>query len=156
MPSFVRSALIAAGLTVSALAGTAPVAASDETTLVSVNANMARVLRLSAPAATVIIGNPAVADVTIQDPQTLVLTGKSFGRTNMIILDGRGDPIADTVVEVTQLTSDTVTVFMGAQRTSLSCAPNCQPTIMLGDDPSYTSTVIGSSSAVSSAARLGQ
>lgn len=156
MPSFVRSALIAAGLTVSALAGAAPVAASDETTLVSVNANMARVLRLSAPAATVIIGNPAVADVTIQDPQTLVLTGKSFGRTNMIILDSRGDPIADTVVEVTQLVSDTVTVFMGTQRTSLSCAPNCQPTIMLGDDPGYTSSVIGSSSAVNSAARLGQ
>ena len=92
-------------------------------------------------------------DVTIQDPQTLVLTGKSFGRTNMIILDGRGDPIADTVVEVTQLSSDTVTMFMGAQRTSLSCAPTCQPTIMLGDDPSYTSTVIGSSSMVNEAAR---
>lgn len=153
MPSFMRSALIAAGLTVSALTGIAPATASDETTLVSVNANMARVLRLSAPAATVIIGNPAVADVTIQDPQTLVLTGKSFGRTNMIILDGRGDPIADTVVEVTQLSSDTVTMFMGSQRTSLSCAPTCQPTIMMGDDPSYTSTVIGSSSMVNEAAR---
>ncbi|WP_196259949.1 pilus assembly protein N-terminal domain-containing protein [Pelagibacterium limicola] len=153
MPRFVRSALIAASLALPALGGVGPVVANEETTLVSVNANMARVLRLSAPAATVIIGNPAVADVTIQDPQTLVLTGKSYGRTNMIILDSRGDPIADTIVEVTQLVSDTVTVFMGSQRTSLSCAPACQPTITLGDDGSYTSTVIMSSSMVNDAAR---
>jgi Flp pilus assembly secretin CpaC len=153
MPRFVRSALIAAGFILAALAGAVPVTANEEITLVSVNANMARVLRLSAPASTVIIGNPAVADVTIQDPQTLVLTGKSFGRTNMIILDSRGDPIADTMVEVTQLVSDTITVFMGNQRTSLSCAPTCQPTIMLGDDGSYTSQVIMSSTMVNDAAR---
>ena len=153
MPGFVRSALIAAGLSFASLAGTAPIQANEDATLVTVSANMAGVLRLSAPAATVIIGNPAVADVTIQDPQTLVLTGKSYGRTNMIILDGRGDPIADTVVEVTQLVSDTVTVFMGNQRTSLSCAPTCQPTIMLGDDGGYTSSVINSSAMVSGAAQ---
>ena len=109
-------------------------------------------LRISSPAATVIIGNPGIADVAIQDPQTLILTGKSFGRTNMIILDSRGDPIADTIVEVTQMASDTVTVFQGAQRTSVSCEPNCQPVIMMGDDPSYTSSVISSSNLVQGAA----
>ena len=153
MPRIVRSALIAAGLAISTFAVTGPAAANDETTLVSVNANMARVLRLSAPAATVIIGNPAVADVTIQDPQTLVLTGKSYGRTNMIILDSRGDPIADTIVEVNQLVSDTVTVFMGTQRTSLSCSPSCQPTIMMGDDTEFTNSVILSSTMVNDAAQ---
>lgn len=153
MPGFMRSALIAVGLTIAGLSGVAPSIAQDEATLVSVSANMARVLRLSSPAATVIIGNPAVADVTIQDPQTLVLTGKSFGRTNMIILDAYGDPIADTVVEVTQATSDTITVFMGNMRTSLSCAPTCQPTIMMGDDSAYTATVITSSTMVNEAAR---
>ena len=57
-----------------------PVAARAETgDPINVNVNMARILRISAPAATVIIGNPGVADVTIQDPQTLVLTGKSYG-----------------------------------------------------------------------------
>jgi Flp pilus assembly secretin CpaC len=128
-----------------------PAQAVDDVT-VSVNANMARVLRISSPAATVIIGNPGIADVAIQDPQTLILTGKSFGRTNMIILDSRGDPIADTIVEVTQMASDTVTVFQGAQRTSVSCEPNCQPVIMMGDDPSYTSSVISSSNLVQGAA----
>ncbi|MCD7058866.1 pilus assembly protein N-terminal domain-containing protein [Pelagibacterium xiamenense] len=153
MPGFVRSAVLAAGLFGLAALHAGSGVAADDGVVVNVNTNMARVLRINAPAATVIIGNPAVADVTIQDPQTLVLTGKSFGRTNLIILDAAGEPIADTIVEVTQLQSDTLTVFQGAQRTSLACAPDCQPTIALGDDPSYTSTVIGGSQMVTSAAR---
>lgn len=151
MPKPLRSVLTAAVLSLAGLAHPA-VAQDQEAVTVTVNANMARILRINEPAATVIIGNPAVADVTIQDPQTLILTGKSYGRTNMIILDANGDPIADTVVEVAQLKSDTVTIFSGAQRTSVACAPNCQPVIMLGDDTSYTSNVIASSTLVDGAA----
>lgn len=150
MPDLLRSALIAAVLSIAALGTPAAFAQDQDAVIVTVNANMARVLRINAPAATVIIGNPAVADVTIQDPQTLILTGKSYGRTNMIVLDSNGDPIADTVVEVAQLTSDTITVFSGAQRTSIACAPACQPVIMLGDDTNYTSNVIASSTLVGS------
>ncbi|HWJ88791.1 MAG TPA: pilus assembly protein N-terminal domain-containing protein [Pelagibacterium sp.] len=152
MPGRLCRIVIAALICWGGSALTPAVAQDQDTITVTVNANMARVLRINAPAATVIIGNPAVADVTIQDPQTLILTGKSFGRTNMIILDANGDPIADTVVEVAQLKSDTVTVFMGAQRTSVACAPSCQPVIMLGDDPNYTSGVITSSTLVEGAA----
>ncbi|RDE10012.1 pilus assembly protein N-terminal domain-containing protein [Pelagibacterium lacus] len=153
MPHFVRSALSVAVLSLLGMAPVIPVAAqSAADALVTVNVNMARVLRINAPAATVIIGNPGVADVTIQDPQTLVLTGKSYGRTNMIILDANGDPIADTVVEVAQLASDTVTVFMGSARTSIACAPNCQPVIMMGDDTSFTTEALTSSSVVQSMA----
>lgn len=80
----------------------APTLALAESAPVSVKVNMARILRINAPASTVIIGNPAIADVTIQDPQTLVLTGKAYGTTNLIVLDNRGSPIADTMVEVIQ------------------------------------------------------
>lgn len=153
MPGFVRSAVVAAGLFGLCALYTGTGTAAEDGMVVSVNTNMARVLRIDAPAATVIVGNPAVADVTIQDPQTLVLTGKSFGRTNLIILDAAGEPIADTLVEVTQLQSDTLTVFQGDQRTSLACAPQCQPTIALGDDPAFTSSVIGGSQMVTQAAR---
>lgn len=118
---------------------------------ITVRANMARVLRIDHPAATVIIGNPAIADVTIQDPSTLVLTGKSYGQTNMIILDANGEPITDTMVEVVQATADIVTVYQRSARTSLSCTPACQPTIMLGDDPDYTSRTISSSTIIEGA-----
>jgi Flp pilus assembly secretin CpaC len=115
---------------------------------VSVKVNMARILRISAPANTVIIGNPRVADVTIQDPQTLVLTGKSFGQTNMIVLDSQGNPIADTLIEVVQAQGDIVTVYMGSARTTLACAPVCQPTIMLGDDATFSANSSASAAVV--------
>jgi Flp pilus assembly secretin CpaC len=115
---------------------------------VSVKVNMARILRISAPANTVIIGNPRVADVTIQDPQTLVLTGKSFGQTNMIVLDSQGNAIADTLIEVVQAQADLVTVYLGSARTTLACAPVCQPTIMLGDDPSFSANNSASAAVV--------
>ena len=120
---------------------------------ITVKANMARILRISAPAATVIIGNPGVADVAIQDPQTLVLTGKSYGQTNLIVLDAQGNPIADTMIEVIQETADVVTMYLGGARTTLACSPTCQPTIMMGDDLSFSNATVASSSLVEGAAR---
>ena len=127
----------------------APASGEATTAPVSVKVNMARILRISSPANTVIIGNPRVADVTIQDPQTLVLTGKSYGQTNMIVLDAQGNAIADTLIEVVQAQADIVTVYMGASRTTLACAPVCQPTIMLGDDESFSASTAASSAIVS-------
>jgi Flp pilus assembly secretin CpaC len=126
-----------------------PVQAQDGAP-VSVNVNMARVLRISAPAATVIVGNPGIADVTIQDPLTLVLTGKSYGQTNLIVLDSTGEPIADTLVEVVQMQAGIMTVYQGQARTTLACAPTCQPVIMMGDDNSFSSQTFASSQLVQS------
>lgn len=126
----------------------APVSAEGTTGPVSVKVNMARILRISAPANTVIIGNPRVADVTIQDPQTLVLTGKSYGQTNMIVLDAQGNAIADTLIEVVQMQAGVVTVYQGQARTSLACAPVCQSVIMMGDDPAFSSQAVASSQLV--------
>ncbi|HWV19713.1 MAG TPA: pilus assembly protein N-terminal domain-containing protein [Devosia sp.] len=119
---------------------------------IDVKVNMARVLRVSAPAATVIVGNPGIADVTIQDPQTLILTGKSFGQTNLIVLDSFGEPIADTLIEVVQMQAGVTTVYQGQMRTTLACAPVCQPTVMMGDDNGFTTQALASSQLVQSAA----
>jgi len=99
-------------------------ALATDTSPISVKVNMARILRISSPAATVIIGNPGVADVTIQDPLTLVLTGKSYGQTNIIVLDKGGNPIADTLVEVVQEQADIVTMYNGQARSTVACAPS--------------------------------
>ena len=131
------------------LPGSASAADGDP---ITVKVNMARVLRINAPASTVIVGNPGVADVTIQDPKTLVLTGKSFGQTNLIVLDNAGNPIADTLIEVVQAQADTMTVYLGNHRTTLACAPTCQPTVMLGDDGEFSQTAVTSSQIVSGAA----
>jgi Flp pilus assembly secretin CpaC len=146
-----RSLAVAALLVLTAPLVTPAAAAEGDP--ISVKVNMARILRMSAPAATVIIGNPGVADVTIQDPQTLVLTGKSYGQTNLIVLDSMGNPIADTLVEVIQAQADVVTVYLGQSRTTLACSPVCQPTIMLGDDNGFTRSSIDSSDMVEGAAQ---
>ncbi len=137
---------IAAALVSAVLVAAPFAAAAAESTAgaITVKANMARILRINTPAATVVIGNPGVADVTIQDPRTLVLTGKSYGQTNLIVLDSLGNPIADTLVEVIQSQSDLVTVFQGQARTSMACAPKCEPMIMLGDDVGYTKNNVDS------------
>ncbi|WP_375450142.1 pilus assembly protein N-terminal domain-containing protein [uncultured Devosia sp.] len=130
------------------LAGVVAPAWAQDSAPITVNVNMARVLRINSPAATVIVGNPGIADVTIQDPQTLVLTGKSFGQTNLIVLDGAGNPVADTLVNVVQLQAGVLTVYQGSARTSLACAPVCQPTIMLGDQNDFTSSQVDSSNMI--------
>jgi Flp pilus assembly secretin CpaC len=146
-----RSLFIVAALGI----GFAPALAQAETSSspITVKVNMARILKISAPAATVIIGNPGVADVTIQDPQTLVLTGKSYGNTNLIVLDSAGNPVADTVVSVVQAQGDTITMYLGTARTTLVCQPQCQPTLTLGDDPTYSNNAFASSTLLQNAAK---
>jgi Flp pilus assembly secretin CpaC len=144
-----RSSLVALA---AAAVLTAPAAALAASAPISVKVNMARILRINAPAATVIVGNPGIADAAIQDPQTLVLTGKSYGQTNLIVLDAQGNPIADTMIEVVQEQAGLVTVYLGDKRTSLACEPVCQPIIMLGDDSAFTGEAIGSSTAIEAAA----
>ncbi len=132
----------------SALVPNLAMAAADAP--INVNVNMARILRINAAASTVIVGNPGIADVLIQDPQTLVLTGKSYGQTNLIVLDSQGQPIADTMIEVVQMQAGTLTVYQGQARTSLSCAPICQSTVTMGDDANFSSQAVASSQIVQS------
>lgn len=138
------AAAFALSLTLASSLAPAPAMATDGAPI-NVNVNMARILRINAAAATVIVGNPGIADVTIQDPQTLILTGKSFGQTNLIVLDSAGNPIADTLIEVVQMQAGIVTVYQGQARTSLACAPVCQSVVMMGDDPNFSSQAVASS-----------
>jgi len=102
---------------------------------ITVVVNRAKVLHISQPADVVIIGNPAIADATIQDSQTLIITGRSFGTTNLIILDKKGQSIADNLVTVTPSEDQVVTVYRRASRETLSCTPQCSPVMSLGDNP---------------------
>tara|TARA_R110002124_G_scaffold63783_1_gene174668 strand:- start:19358 stop:19813 length:456 start_codon:yes stop_codon:yes gene_type:complete len=140
-------AVIAVCLSLASGLSAAPAIAEDVAPI-NVNVNMARILRISAPAATVIVGNPGIADVTIQDPKTLILTGKSFGQTNLIVLDSAGNPIADTIVEVVQMQAGVTTVYQGQARTSLACAPVCQNIVMMGDDTDFSGQAVASSSLI--------
>lgn len=100
---------------------------------IDIKLDRAKVMRIARPAATVILGNPAIADATVQDRKTLIITGRSFGTTNLIVLDQSGDPIADELITVSAPNDDMVTLFSGDTRSSFSCSPDCQPVLGLGD-----------------------
>ncbi|MEN0040953.1 MAG: pilus assembly protein N-terminal domain-containing protein [Pseudomonadota bacterium] len=101
----------------------------------------ARVVRIAKPADTVIVGNPSIVDATIQDARTLVLTGRLFGVTNIIVLDADGDPIVDETVVVKGEETNLVHVYRQADRETLACAPVCQTTLTLGDQADRFRTI---------------
>lgn len=101
---------------------------------VLVTVDNAKIFKISRPANTVIIGNPSIVDATIQDQKTLVLTGRSFGVTNLIILDADGNAIIDQQVVVRGHETNTVRIYRQDSRETLACAPVCEPTLTIGDD----------------------
>lgn len=86
----------------------------------------ARVLKLDRAVSKVIVGNSDVADATVADPQTIVLTGRNFGTTNLVLLDSDGNAIVDERILVSIDEGNTVRVYKSTSRTVLSCTPNCE------------------------------
>lgn len=140
-PSFRRAlAAVLAGLALANAPATAQQAKS-ETVLVTVD--QAKVVRLPERAQTVIVGNPGIADVTVQKNGVMVVTGKSFGVTNLIALDAGGTLLAESLVRVRADSESILTVQRGLERESYSCTPTCQPTVQLGDANRYFGEVGG-------------
>ncbi|GJE69402.1 pilus assembly protein N-terminal domain-containing protein [Methylorubrum podarium] len=104
---------------------------------VSVQVDNAKVIRLPEKTQTVVVGNPMIADITLQKNGVVVLTGKSFGTTNLIALDGKGAMLAESTISVQAPQASIITVQRGLDRESYSCTPNCQPSVQLGDATKY-------------------
>ncbi len=106
--------------------------------------DQSQILRLPRPAAEIIVGNPSIADVTIQTGNTLVITGKSYGITNIIALDGDRNVIQDQRISVRRDEVGVVNVMKGTARQTFACMPQCNPTATVGDDLTFLSTTIES------------
>lgn len=88
---------------------------------------------LSGTARDVIVGNPAVADVTVIDGRNLIVTGKGYGITNLLVLDGRGRTILDRQIVVSASDDGRVTMYRGPDLYNYACAPRCERTPMPGE-----------------------
>lgn len=88
--------------------------------------NHAKVLKLDQPVSKVIVGNADVADATVADSRTIVLTGKAFGTTNLVLLDADGNALLDERILVSIDEGNTVRMFRQTDRTVLSCTPSCE------------------------------
>jgi hypothetical protein len=118
-------------------------AATAHAETVTVNLDQAVVMKLPDKVATIVIGNPLIADATLQSGGMLVVTGKGYGGTNLVALDRDGRVLVDKYVQVLGPSGDNlIVVYKGVERESYSCAPECERRITLGDStPYFTSTL---------------
>lgn len=139
-----------------ALVGAAPTAlaapAAAPPGTLSVTIDQAKVAQLPAGTHTLVVGNPAIADVTmLKGGVAMVVTGKGYGLTNLIALDVQGNIIDEKNIEVEPARSVLV-VQRGNERESYWCNPLCMPTVQVGDDNTAFSNASGQVSAHSSLA----
>lgn len=132
-----RLMMVALGCT---LMAALPNSATAGDTIYRIDLNKTQLLRLPAPAGSVVIGNPDIADVTVHSPSLVMVVGRGFGETNLVILDRDGQTMVDADVQVTAITpSNGVRLFKATSRQTYTCAPYCQPSPTLGDSPEHIS-----------------
>ncbi|RWH75251.1 MAG: hypothetical protein EOQ86_22740 [Mesorhizobium sp.] len=93
---------------------------------IEVTMNQAKIVKLSRAADTIVVGNPAIADASVQDASTIVLTGKGFGVTNLVVLDQEGRPIVDEQITVVRQDASSVRIYRRAEIQTMSCTPYCE------------------------------
>jgi Flp pilus assembly secretin CpaC len=135
---------LAAALAMSALVASSPVTAQATQDIV-VKYDQSELLPLPKPAAQVIVGNPAIADITIKSDRMLVVTGKTFGITNMIVLDSQDKIILNQRVLVRRDEASVINLQRGTSRQSYNCTPECNPSIVVGDDTGYFNVISSAS-----------
>ncbi len=134
-----RSVCFLAGAILGMMAPAGAAEASDD---LIVRYDQAQLLRLPRPVSEIIIGNGSIADVTVQGGNMLVITGKTFGITNIIALDRDKNVIQDQRILVERDERSIVNVSRAGQRQSFSCTPNCHPTLTIGDNSAFFDQVM--------------
>jgi Flp pilus assembly secretin CpaC len=113
---------------------------ADDT--IVVHLDEARVIKLPDRATTVVIGNPLIADLSVQPGSLAVITGKSYGATNFLIMDKSGAVLTEHNVEVQGPTDKIVVVYRGINRATYSCTPECAARVTLGDQTDFFSDTL--------------
>ena len=111
---------------------------------INVVLDQARLLKLPEKISTIVIGNPSIADVAIQSGgNTMVVTGKGYGSTNIIALDRAGSVLLEKTIEVRGPREDVIVVYRGMERESYSCTPACERRVTLGDAAAHFDAAAG-------------
>jgi hypothetical protein len=131
-----------------------PIAAIAEPSddAISVSVDQAKLFKLPNRVATIVVGNPLIADVTLQNGGIIVVTGKGYGATNFIAMDRGGEVLVDRTIQVEGPSDRLVTVYRGIDRETYSCMPLCQRRVTLGDDDKYFQSMLSQSGTLNSQA----
>lgn len=130
MPRPIRLAATLAAAVVMAV----PAIVVAQTASLNVEIDQARRVQMRGSAASVIVGNPAIADVTVVDANTLYITGKGYGVTEVVAVDPIGRTVFQSQVVVTAGDGGgRVRVWRGGQATEMACASSCSPSVRNGE-----------------------
>jgi hypothetical protein len=140
------------GLVIAALLGPLAAWAEAAPSSIAVNVDQAKLVKLPAKVSTIVVGNPMIADVTLQNGGVVVVTGKGYGSTNFIAMDRSGEILVDRQIQVEGPTDALVTVYRGIDRETYSCTPVCQRRVTLGDGDTYFKSVADQANSLSSQA----
>lgn len=132
------------------LLGPALATAAPDPDRIAVSVDQAKLVRLPGGIATIVVGNPLIADVTLQNGGVVVVTGKGYGATNFIALDRSGQVLVDRQIQVEGPSDQLVTVYRGVDRETYSCMPVCQR--RLGDGETYFKSTMDQAGTLSSQA----
>lgn len=132
-----RNGLRASLIVMSLVAGAGPVLAQSKNSPIDVVVDQAKLVKVPEQVATIVVGNPLIADVTLQPGGAMVVTGKGYGSTNLIVMDRAGEILEERPIMVAGPSDKLVTVFRGVDRETYSCTPVCQRRVTLGDGPTY-------------------
>ncbi|WP_018010012.1 pilus assembly protein N-terminal domain-containing protein [Sinorhizobium medicae] len=99
--------------------------------------DFAKTVTLPRPASTVIIGNTGIAQASLSDDRTVILTGKTPGSTNLIVIDRDGAEVANLILDVVAGSGRLVTVHQGLRRATFTCGRRCDPVLLVGDDADH-------------------
>lgn len=139
-----RSALLTFALLCALPAGAVEAPRPDDGRIGAIRVRMdqARVFKLDAPASAIIIGNPAIADAAVHDGKTVIITGKSYGVTNIIIMDRKGVVVDERQIHVQPPEAAILSVQRGDNRETYSCTPDCNQSPQVGDTQKFFDTII--------------
>ena len=116
---------------------------------IAVNIDQAKLIRLPERAATIVVGNPLVADITLQPGGIIIVTGKSYGATNFVAMDRNGEVLVDRIIQV-ESSGRPDRHGLPRHRTRIhSCMPICQPRITLGDSERFFKATLDQAGALS-------
>jgi Pilus formation protein N terminal region len=114
--------------------------AKAEATKLAVPVDQSTMLQLQAPPGAIVIGNPSIADVSLQG-LSLFIHARTYGQTNLIILDTSGKQVAAFDLVSVQAHDDIVAVYNGQAgsggRLTYSCLDSCEAVVKVGDNFEY-------------------
>lgn len=125
-----RTAVMAT-FALAALAGASTAAQAQE---LRVALDESRAVQTSQPISGIVIGNPSVAGVSVQNERLMFVTGRSYGQTNVIVVGTNGRPIMERRIMVVPDENNVVMVTRGASTARLECNPQCRRRPDLSDD----------------------